>query len=268
MNFHDICTDLTDVEFSQLNIGFNADGRLDDKHYDKLLGAMNLGLTELHKRFSLKMNHIELVFLANRYRYHLHSDHKYSDEALVVGDFRLDVGLGTLLTDLTPNPDPEYIRDQPYAEFKNDILLITRIVTPRDVDLPLNDIGNPWSFITPKSDVIEAPRRIVDQAPGIPDWLKMDRVYVHYRQNHERFARGAGEYDGNRLHVDLPETHRRALLLFMAARIFQPVGIGQEFNSSNYYHQQFLLECQTLTEDGLYIQQDDQGSKFAGRGFV
>lgn len=268
MNFQDICNDLTDNEFSQIHIGFNAQGRLDDKHYDHLLGSLNLGLTDLHTRFNLKMNNIELVFNQGRYRYHLHSDHKYSDESLVVGDFRFDIGAGTLLTDVQNNPDPEYIRDQPYAEFQNDILKIVRVESPDDRELDLNKIGNPWSLMTPKPDVLEIPRRIVDQTPGIPDWLRMDRVYVHYRQGHVRFPRGAGEYDGNRVEIDLPETHRRALLLFIASRTMNPVGMTQEFNAASVYYQQYLLECQMLNDMGMYIEQDNSDSKFARRGFV
>jgi hypothetical protein len=268
MNFHEICAALTRNEFSQLNIGFNNEGRLDDKHYDHLLGSVNLGLADLHTRFNLKMNCIELVFNQGRYRYHLQSDHKYSDESLVVGDHRLDLDNLTLLTDLQQRSDPEYIRDQPYAPFQNDILLITRVTSPCDKELDLNKLGNPWSFMTPKANVLEAPRRIVDQTNDLPHWLRMDRVFVHYRQGHVWLPDGAGQYDGNRVEIDLPETHRRALMLFVASRTFNPVGMGQEFNAANTYYQQYLLECQTLTEAGMYVQQDMDDSKFGGGGFV
>jgi len=84
MKLQELFNDLTYGEFSQLNLGANEDGTFSDKYYNKMISHFNLGLTDLHKRFSLKLNTIELILLPGTYRYHLHSDHKYSDEALVV----------------------------------------------------------------------------------------------------------------------------------------------------------------------------------------
>jgi hypothetical protein len=268
MLLQEIFNDLTYGEFSQIKLGGNPEGKIDDANYNALLTHVNLGLTDLHRRFSLKMNSIEVVFNTGRYRYHLSSEHKYSDESLVVGDFRLDVGLGTLLVDTQENADPEYIRDQPYAEFQDDILLITRVETTKDYELPLNKIGNPWSFMTPKANVLEVPRRIVDGHTDVPHFMATDRVFVHYRQGHPRIQPGAGQFDANRVEIDLPETHRQALLYFIASRVMNPIGMGQEFNAGNIYYGKFLKECQDLTEQGMYIDQTDDQTKFNARGFV
>lgn len=268
MKLQEIINDLVYGELSQINIGANEQGRLDQKEYNKVVSAVNLGLTDLHTRFSLKINTIELIFNPGRYRYHLHSHHKFSDESLVVGDFRLDVGFGTLLVDTQDHSDAEYIRDQPYAEFEDDILLITKVQTCEDRDLPLNVEGNPWSVKTPKANVIEFPRKMVDKWHETPGWLQTDRAFVTYRQRHPRIPAGAGEYDGNRVELDLPETHRQALLYFIASRIMNPIGMGQEFNAGNTYMQKYLLECKMLDDTGMQVDQASDGARFSGRGFV
>lgn len=267
MNFQDILNDLTYGELTQVNIGGNGDGTFDDKQYNRLISHLNLGLTDLHKQFSLKTNTIEVVLNAGRYRYHLDEKHKYSDEQLVVDDFRLDLEDTTLLIDTKENSDAEYIRDQPYAEFKNDILLITDVITLGGHSLPLNVIGNPWSVRTPRANVLEFPRRIVDNGFDVPEHYITNRVWVKYRQNHERIHYGAGEFDGNRVEIELPETHRQALLFFMASRIMNPVGMGQEFNAGNTYYAKYVNECQNLTEKGMYIDEKDDSTRFERNGF-
>lgn len=268
MKLQEIFNALTYGELSQISIGANADGTFPDKNYNMMLDHINLGLTELHKRFNLKTNTIEVILSPGRYRYHLHSDHKYSDEALGVGDFRFDLGEATLLTDLQPQVDPEFIRDQLYGEFQDDIVLITKVATPDERELPLNVRGNPWSVMTPKADTLEVPRRIVDKGVGLVDWLNTDRLHVTYRQGHPQLQPGAGQYDGNRVDIDLPQTHKQALLYFIASRVMNPIGMGQEFNAGNTYYTKFLQECGELELRGMQIDETADGDKLDSRGFV
>ena len=163
--------------------------------------------------------------------------------------------------------DPEFIRDQAYAPFQDDIILITKVQTANELDLDLNVLGNPWSITTTKANVLEVPRRIVDKGVGVPDWLQTDRLLVTYRQGHPKILPGAGEYDGNRVEIDIPETHKQALLYFVASAVHNPIGMGQEFNAGNTYFAKYMAEVQTLKEDGMYIDQADQGTKFESKGF-
>jgi hypothetical protein len=268
MKFQDILNDLVYGELTNINIGANEDGTFDDKHYNRLISHLNLGLTDLHKQFSLKTNTIELILQAGRYRYHLDEHHKFSDEALVVGDFQIDINDATLLVENKKRSDAEYIRDRQYNEFKNDILLITAVMNRDEKEYPLNVIGNPWSVRTPRENVLEFPRRIVDQGFDVPEVYRGDRVWVKYRQNHERIHFGAGEFDGNRVEIELPETHRQALLFFIASRIMNPVGMGQEFNAGNTYYTKYMNECQVLTEKGMYIEESDESTRFESKGFA
>lgn len=268
MKLQEIFDALSSGELSQLNVGISADGKVADKDYNTLLTNLNLGLTALHTRFVLKLQQIELILLEGRTRYHLHSDHRFSDEALAIGDFRLDVGFGTLLTDVQTNPDPEYIRDQPYAKFVDDLLKVEEVHTTAGFELNLNVRSDPWSIMTPKDTLLVVPPAIVAQSPDLPDRLKTDRLIVTYRANHPKLQPGAGEYDGNRGDIDLPYTHLQALLYFVASRIHNPVGMGQEFNSGNNWYAKYLAECQELEGRGMYVDTVDQPDRLRRNGWV
>lgn len=270
MLLREIFDALTYGELSQLNIGGTDAGFIDDANYDRMLTHMNLGLTALHKRFVIKLNQIELIFLPGVTRYHLHSQHRYSDEEVAVGDFRIDIGDGTLLLDNQPVPDAEYIRDQPYARFQDDLLKIERVKIPEGLELPLNDHGQRFSVFTPKDTVLHVPLTIVDglNNPDLPKWLRTDRVYIEYRQNHIKLEPGAGEYDANRVEIDLPDAYLQALLYYIASRVYNPLSIDQQISGGNVYYGKYEAECQRLLLENVQIDQSSTHDRICSRGWV
>lgn len=258
---------LTYGELSQLNMGGTDAGFISDAHYNRLLTHVNLGLTALHRRFVIKLNQIELVFLPGVSRYHLHSQHRYSDEEVAVGDFRIDVGDTTLLLDTQSVADAEYIRDQPYARFQDDLLKVERVMTPCHIELPLNEHGKRWSVFTPRDNVVQVPLEIVDQYQ-VPDWLKVDRLLVEYRQNHVKLSPGAGEFDANRVEIDLPDAYLQALLYYVASRVHTPIAAGAQVNPGNEWYAKYEQECQRLLQENLQIDQVSGLDKIRHRGWA
>lgn len=267
MLLREIFDALTYGELSQLNIGGAQNGFIDDANYDKMLAHVNLGLTALHRRFNLKRNEIELVFMPGATRYHLHSDHRYSDEEVAVDDFRIDVGNTTLLVDVQPSADAEYIRDFPYARFQDDLLKVERVMTPDRCELPVNQPGNCWSVMTPSETVIQVPLAIVDQI-HVPDWLKIDRLLIDYRQNHRKLRVGEGEYDANRVEINLPDAYLPALLYYVASRVHAPIGAGTQFNPGTEWYAKYEAECQRLTLENLAIDQEAGYDRIRRQGWA
>ena len=54
MKLREIFEHLAYSELSQLNVGDTSLGLINESNYDKVLSAVNLGLTALHTRFCLK----------------------------------------------------------------------------------------------------------------------------------------------------------------------------------------------------------------------
>lgn len=272
MKLQEIFDALTYGELSQVNLGGNANGFIDNANYNLILNHVNMGLTDLHTRFTLKMKRLELILLEGRTRYHLHSDHKFSDESLTVGDFRLDIGNGTFLTDMQPFSDPEYIRDQPYAHFQDDILKVEEVKTCVGFELNLNVRSDCWSVITPEETVIEVPQLIVAAAfnPGIniPDAYKTDRLDIGYRANHRHLEPGEGEYNAGRVEIELPRPYMQALLFFIASRVHNPIGMSAEFNAGNIWYSKYLNECQLLESKNLQVDLTDQPDRLRRNGWV
>lgn len=268
MKLQEIFDALTQGELSQVNIGGNADGFIDDKNYNQMLTHVNLGLTALHTRFVLKLKCIELILLAGRSHYHLHSSHRFSDESLVVGDFRLDLGESTLLTDMQAHADPEYIRDQPYARFEDDILKIEEVKTPAGFEFNLNIRSDPWSILTPKVTNLVVPAPIVNQSGDLPAQLKTDRLILTYRANHPKLLPNAGEFDANRVEIDLPEPYLEPLLFYIASRVHNPIGMSQEFNTGNTWYAKYLAACKDLEDSNLAIDMVDQPNRISRNGWA
>ena len=69
MKLQDIFDQLSDGEFSQLSIGGADAGVIDDTNYLKVLGHVNLGLTALFTRFTLKEGRIYVPLVDNTETY-------------------------------------------------------------------------------------------------------------------------------------------------------------------------------------------------------
>lgn len=69
MKLQEVFDQLSDGEFSQLSIGGADAGVIDETNYSKVLGHINLGLTALFTRFSLKEGRVYVPLVANTETY-------------------------------------------------------------------------------------------------------------------------------------------------------------------------------------------------------
>jgi hypothetical protein len=269
MKLKDVFDQLTHGELGQLSIGGAKAGFIEDTNYDAMLCHVNMGLTALHRRFALKEGTLLLKFIPGVYRYKLQSTYALSTEELVLGAFPLMLNGVPLITDFATLQDYQYIQDSPTDSFEDNILKVERVIaTDTGKELPLNDLGNEYSVRTPQVDHLLVPKLIVDQGADLPLAYRTQTLDVVFRANHVKIQPGAGMYDANRVEVDLPEAYLDALCYFIASRLYNPIGMVNEFHAGNSFAAKFEMICQQLKDANLEIDQGSSSDRFEARGFV
>lgn len=238
MKLSDIFSQLAYGELAQFSLVDETTGTIAVKDQAKMTAHVNLGLAALYKRFSLKEAAVSFTLDSGRYLYALAS----------TGDTALNVEEGA-------------------ADFADDILKIEKVTTAEGVALGLNDAADPYTCTTPSSTVLRLPTAMVVVTSDTPDWLRTASLTVAYRAGHPLIVAGAG-FNPSRVEIELPYSHLEALLLFIASRINNPVGMTNEFNAGNNYAAKYERECQLLESNGLEIDQGSQSTGIRRNGWV
>lgn len=249
MKLQEIFDALTSGELSQLSIGGQTAGVIDESNWSKVLPHVNLGLGTLFKRYLLKEGRLTVGLVADREVYALKSAFAQAN---------------TRSRELV-----RYIQDDATAPFKDDIVKIERVLTQDGLDLVLNDTDDELSVLTTAATTLRVPLKIVNQDQDLPDWFKTGTLQVIYRADAPRIAVSLGFFDPSRVEVDLPYTHLEALLYFVASRVTSPMGAGQfEGVAGANWYARFEAECQRLENLGLREQRTGGFDKLRDRGFA
>jgi hypothetical protein len=235
-------------ELSQLSIGGQPAGTINYLNWANLIPHINLGLTTLYKRFELKKSELLVQLVAGRTSYRLHSDFS-------ILSFR---GGSSVV---------RYIVDTRAARFADDILKIEQVLTDDGVAFKLNDANDEFSLSTTSMTTLALPQTVADQSSEIPVDLLTENLKVVYRADHPKLIM-RDDLDPERTYLELPYSHLEALLWFVASRIHNPIGMGQEFNAGNTYYAKFEAECQRLQNEGLEIDQGAQSTRLSQKGWV
>jgi hypothetical protein len=248
MKLKEVFDQLTFGELSQIAIGGITDGEINENNYPNILAHVNLGLTGLYKRFNLKQGRLILLPQVGKTDYLLHSKFAVNGKR-------------------TTEP-VRYIEDTVTSPFEDDILKIERVLTDDGVEFALNNLSDKYSVITPSSLVLRLPSPVADMDATVPIQYQTAKVHVVYRANHRRLDADTNASDPGNTEVELPYSHLEALLLFVASRVNNPIGMTNEFNAGNNYAAKYEMECQRLETAGLAIDQGSSGSKLRDRGFA
>lgn len=247
MKLQQIISQLSTDEFSQLSIGGQDRGVINEQNYPQVVGHINLALTALYRRFHLKEGMIILNLQPSHLSYQLHSDFA--------------------MTNTRSRETLKYIDDR-QAAFKDDVLKIIDVKTELGYDLPLNDRNNPVSCFTPTMVSLAVPSVIVHPTNETPEWLRTSSLKIAYRANHPTLKVGLGLFDPERINIELPMSHMEALLYFVASRVNNPIGMNNEFHAGNNYAAKYESVCREL--EGLGLEQDQGGYNVRAKqkGFV
>ena len=139
--------------------------------------------------------------------------------------------------------------------------------TDDGVEFGLNDSTDKYGCITPSADTLRIPLALANETSDLPSYLQTARLNLVYRANHPIIDPDVGAFDPGTTEIELPYSHLNALLLFVASRINNPIGMTNEFNAGNNYAAKFEMECQFLEGAGLEVDQGSSGAKLRNRGF-
>lgn len=248
MKLKEVFDQLTYGELSQLAIGGRDAGAIAPQNYNRLVAHVNLGLTALYKRFQLKEGNITVELQANRLVYPLHSKYAVSSR--------------------TSRETVRYIKDSAAAPFKDDLLKIKRVVGTSGVEFPLNDLGDPFTMLTPTPTTLTVPQAIAAPTAELEDQLRTATLKIAYQANHPMIITDDGDLDLELVEIELPYTHLEPLLLFVASRVHTPAGLTNETNMGNTYYQKYELSCQEIETKNLTVDQGSQEDRASRNGWV
>lgn len=239
MKLSEVFTQLAYGELSQLDMVNDAGDGLDTARYGKMVAHVNLGLTALYKRFLLKEGRTTITLVPGRSTY-----------------------------SLSTADDTEFVESEESPDFADDIIKIERVYASSGAEFSLNDESDACSCFTPSMGVLRVPYDVVNKVSGVPDVLLTDTLLVVYRANHPKIVYSGATFNPARVDVELPLTHLEPLLLYVASRINNPIGMTNEFHAGNSYAAKYEKACQELEVHNIRIDQGKQNTRLVSNGWV
>ena len=233
---------LSQGELSQIHLG-GTQG-IDESNWERVLGAVNLGLTELHKRFPLRREQVVLQMQEGQLRYTLDVKHAVSNR---------------------DNPTAtKYLIDSAANPFIGRVLKIYKVFDASGCELKLNRVGD--AFDQAHSTV----RTPSYNTLILPTMLPVQALTVEYLGNHPLLVKERGYFNLEDVTVELPDTHLTALLYFVASRLFNPTGLSGNtaFHEGNNYEAKFEAECMRLENDGYENSEQEENCRLRRNGWV
>ena len=245
MKLQEVFDQLSYGELSQIAIGNGGMGTIQAADYPKLVAHVNLGLTTLYKRFNLKVKRFTVNLQPGVLTYNLNSMYCTSN---------------------SKSRAPVKYIDDTEAPFKDDLLKVEYVFAESGFEFAVNNPVDIYSINTPSQRVLTVPADIVAKRDYLNDELKTDTLEVVFRANHPKL--NAEDIEPEDVDLELPETHLDALLLFIAARVHTPIGIGGEDNTGNTYYAKFEAACQELENQNLQVDKGAQYNRLEKNGWV
>lgn len=248
MKLSEIFTQLTYGELSQLNLGGAEAGEISAANYPRIIPHVNLGLTALYKRFMLKEGRLTIALQTGRSTYPLISTYAVAN--------RRSRETAPFIMDTTAEP------------FQDDIHKVESVYTDYGYEMGLNDESDVYSCFTPSAHILRVPSAVVAESFDLPEKLKTTSLTVVYRANHPPIVIKEGLFDPTRIEVELPYSHLEPLLLFIASRVNNPIGMTNEFHAGNSYAAKYEASCMQLEQTNLRVDQGSQNTKLEKGGWV
>lgn len=244
MTLQEIFDQLSHGELSQLSLGGSGDAGINESNWDRVLTAVNRGLTELHKRFLLREGRVALAMREGVSQYLLDPKHA--------------------LTQPPSFGEDKYLLDTAADPFTGELLKVERVYAADGSELLLNGGGDTWD-LAQRSVRTPTYNRLV-----LPALLPVQSLTVVYRADHPRLVMGEGAFDPATVSVDLPRSHEEALVYFVASRLFSPMGLSgaTAYHEGNNYLQLFEQACLLLENQDYQNKEVEQNYRLHRNGWV
>ena len=218
-------------ELSRLKIG-----GIDPNDYREMVSHINLGLTDLHKRFPLNVKEVIIQQFEWIQTYYLRKEfaefNKESTEKV------------------------RYIMDSPLDPFIGDVFKVEQVFSEYGEEYPLNDPMQTFSVYTPTFDSI-----------SVPFNHKENALSVIYRANHPKIVVG-NDFDPVTIRVGIPDSLLEPLLLFVYGRILSNMSGTENINESAMYMSKYQMLCNQVTDLNLVNNPSNTNMKLHDRGWV
>lgn len=235
MKLQDIYDQLAFGELRLLNLGSgNIDSdtsNLPEESFERMFPTIQLGLTELHKKFTLREDRIIVPLVDGKVSYVLKK--------------RVDAPAG----------------------FQENLLKIERIYgtwRERRYEIPLNRLDNRSAIRTTSVDTLLVPDDD-ELAPWLKETAELDIVY---RADHPKIRKERANSSPLATEIDLPTSHLQALLYFIASRMYNPVGMSNEMHEGNNFAMKYEAEIAKLVEMNYEIDDDANNNRIIDNGWV
>ena len=234
----ELFADLSREELSNLAIGGEGSGSINEKSWGKLIGCTNEGLIRLHSRFVLKESEVLLTMFGHITNYHLSSKYALSKQ----------------------EPEAEgcfYINDLMGEPFEDDLIKVLTVNDSHGQPLPLNDPENPWSLFTPKFNVLQ----VTHPKEGMA-------LSVVYQARHAKL--GIEDVDGvSPTDIDIPDVLYGALKGYISYKVFSHMNTQEATAKAQEHLSNFETICnEALDRDLVNTSLSFTSSCFEKRGFV
>lgn len=227
MKLSEVLEHLQYGELSNLGIVDKETGVIPVTSYPKILSSVNLGVTELHKRFQLKKGILRLELQPDQTMYPLLRKHQVGAKAPV----------GTV----------QYILNDGMVFSELELIKVEKVHTERGVALGLNDSTTSRSVSTPQANVIYV-------SSLLQNTLKPTVLTLEYRKGAKPIQLCDWDAESLCSEVDIPHTHLMALLYYVASRLHNPVGFSAATtHEGNNYASKFETECLNLDFHNLRV---------------
>ena len=223
--------ELRELAIGGATIGGQTNGIL-PADYPRLLPHIQMGLTSLYTRCSLKEGTVVVPLALPRASYILAVDH--------------DVPLN----------------------WADDLLMIERVegvYLGEAVELPLDDLEDPGSIRKPAANMLMVPTDVV-----VAPWLKETTdLVVRYRANHPAIDPYLANAAPIAVEIELPMTHVEALCLFVASRLINPLGMTPgSMHEGNNYAMKYEAAVAALNDLGMHQRAHSQNTRLVRNGWV
>ncbi|QWY83539.1 putative tail protein [Rhizobium phage RHph_X2_28B] len=233
MNLLDLFKRLSLGELSNLSLGNDGAGTIDEGNYDKLIGYTNDALQKLFTRFILKENSLILELQAHITNYHLIPRFAQSSQ-----DNAKDI---------------QYIMDLHCAPFKGDLIKILEVFDAYGCRKVLNDAESYGSLFTPQPHVLQ-----------VPNPVQGEPLSVSYQASHKVLS-SAELHD----QIEIPSYMENLLRTYVAYKVYCDMNGQENIVKGQEYLAAYEAGCTDIeTKDLVNGTISTTNTKFAKRGWV
>ena len=248
MKLKDVYDQLAYSELKHIVLGSgnidSTDGMSTDS-FTKLFPLVQLGLTDLHKKFLLREKEFFIDLQAGQVSYNL-----------VMDVAQANVKAKALIKYIDDTLDP----------FEDDFMRVEKIYGVLDKEryvIPFNIRDNDESIRSPRHGLL-----VIPDEPDKALWLKeTTRLRVVYRADHPSLAKYQATSPMN-TDIYLPPAFLQALVYYIAARVLNSQGPTAEFHEGNNYLSKYEAEIHDLKEENYDADAIIEHTKLEMRGFI